>query len=175
VSDQKETWLFGVYDGDTAGWSGTDTSRERAYAEKESGELSKRLEMIVERVKASGSAGMTWRELATETGLHHGQVSGALSNLHRKGLVFITDERRGRCHVYYHQHQAWRFLKRYDSPPMTSRATKQALLEELWEVVEEMVAADVRYGTTISTKVIDVLERLEEHERATTSARSKKR
>lgn len=42
--------------------------------------------------------------------LHHGQVSGALSNLHRKGHVFMLRQKRDRCHPYVH----WSHVEQYD-------------------------------------------------------------
>lgn len=51
-------------------------------------------------VRRAGRQGITWRELAERTGWHHGQASGALSNLHRSGLAVRLAERRHRCGVY---------------------------------------------------------------------------
>jgi hypothetical protein len=51
-------------------------------------------------VARNGKHGITWAELAMQKQLHHGQASGALSNLHRTGRVVRLKERRGRCGVY---------------------------------------------------------------------------
>ena len=59
------------------------------------------LESVLDAVKAQGYHGMTWHELGDWLGLHHGQASGALSNLHKKGLVFVMrDVTRQKCQVY---------------------------------------------------------------------------
>lgn len=84
----------------TSGWSGSDTSRERAINEDRQGITSARQRQILAMVAQSRVSGMTWREIAEQTGWHHGQVSGALSNLHRAGYLMRLTERRDRCAVY---------------------------------------------------------------------------
>lgn len=46
--------------------------------------------------------GLTWRELAEAMGWHHGQASGALSGLHRQGLVarLGSGYKRSHCSAY---------------------------------------------------------------------------
>ena len=51
-------------------------------------------------VARAGTRGITWKELGRELGLHHGQASGALSNLHRSDLIVRLIDRRERCGVY---------------------------------------------------------------------------
>jgi hypothetical protein len=48
---------------------------------------------------------MTWKELAVETGWHHGTASGVLSVLHicKEGAIVRTYTTRNRCKVYVHQ------------------------------------------------------------------------
>jgi DNA-binding MarR family transcriptional regulator len=55
---------------------------------------------VLQVVRRSGAYGRTWREVAHELGLHHGQASGALSNLHRSGTIVRLAHRRDRCSVY---------------------------------------------------------------------------
>lgn len=87
------------YDG-TSGWSGTDTSRERAVSDDSSGRTSARLNMTVQALAGVNSRGMTWKELSDVTGWHHGQASGALTVLHKSGRVVRLLEKRNRCRVY---------------------------------------------------------------------------
>jgi hypothetical protein len=65
----------------TSGWSG-------------------RQNVTLRLINASKTYGMTWKELADETGWHHGQASGVLSVLHKEGLIERLTERRGKCAVY---------------------------------------------------------------------------
>ena len=57
-------------------------------------------EAVRRLVAAAGATGMTVREVAAATGLHHGQASGALSRLHTATRLARLDERRDRCRVY---------------------------------------------------------------------------
>jgi hypothetical protein len=86
----------------TSGHSGTDTSPERARQEDSTGITGLRQRRTLRLVQAAGLGGVTWREVADVTGLHHGQVSGALTNLHHAGHIVRLADRRGRCKVYVH-------------------------------------------------------------------------
>ena len=163
--------LVGAYKHGTAGWAGTDTSRERAFSERDSGELSDRLERVLQMVRNSHGTGLTWKEIASQTHLHHGQVSGALSNLHKQGLVFITKSgKRDRCHVYYHRDCAWAFESsdRIDQPQVSSTKQRQATLEELVHLVEAVFprtlfdgrSLDVHSARELESQIVELLDRL---------------
>jgi hypothetical protein len=87
------------YDG-TSGWSGSDTSRERAEHDDTTGITTQRQRMVMASLERVRSTGLTWKELADFTGWHHGQASGALSTLHKTGHIERLAERRDRCHPY---------------------------------------------------------------------------
>lgn len=84
----------------TSGWSGSEASRERAEREDRDGTTSNRQATVLGFLTSRGAQGATWRELAQVTGWHHGQATGALSALHKGGLVARLHERRERCSVY---------------------------------------------------------------------------
>jgi hypothetical protein len=84
----------------TSGWSGTTTSHDRAVREDTDGTTKGRQNVTLRMINASKTYGMTWKELADETGWHHGQASGVLSVLHKEGLIERLAERRGKCAVY---------------------------------------------------------------------------
>ena len=86
--------------GRSSGWSGSDTSRARAEHDDASGVTSDRQRFVLDLLGQRGPAGLTWRELAETTGMHHGQASGVLSNLHMTDRIARLVEQRGRCHVY---------------------------------------------------------------------------
>lgn len=44
--------------------------------------------------------GLTWAELASHLGIHHGAASGVLSSLHKAGVIVRLSERRSRSMVY---------------------------------------------------------------------------
>lgn len=84
----------------TGGWSGSEASHDRAVAEATDGTLAKRQRQVLAFVAGSGTLGVTWKFVAYSLNLHHGQASGALSNLHKAGLIDRLTERRERCSVY---------------------------------------------------------------------------
>lgn len=87
------------YDG-TSGWSGSDTSRERAITDDRSGKTRLRQSQTLTHLRHNGERGLTWKELSEITNWHHGQASGVLSVLHKAGLIARLKERRNKCAVY---------------------------------------------------------------------------
>jgi DNA-binding MarR family transcriptional regulator len=87
----------------TAGWSGTDTSRERALINLRTGKEYNNQQKALALLKIANVNGLTWKELATETGWHHGTASGVLSVLHQSGAIVRLYQTRNRCKVYIHQ------------------------------------------------------------------------
>lgn len=85
----------------TSGWSGSDTSRERAVTQDKDGTTKNRqtltLRILWEKSKYDG---ITWSELSEATGWHHGTSSGVLSVLHKGGFIVRLRERRNKCAVY---------------------------------------------------------------------------
>jgi hypothetical protein len=84
----------------TSGWAGSDTSRERAEQQDQDGTYTARQRTAMYELLHSLDYGVTWRELALATGLHHGQASGLLSNLHKEGRIVRLTERRNKCAIY---------------------------------------------------------------------------
>lgn len=84
----------------TEGSSGSDASHERAEAEAADGTASARQRLILAELEYAGASGMTWRELGTNLGLHHGQVTGSLSNLHKGQKIARLTVKRDRCSLY---------------------------------------------------------------------------
>jgi len=84
----------------TSGWQGSDASRNRALADDADGSTGNRQQIAMWFLIDARSRGLTWRELGDAQGWHAGQSSGALSNLHKVGLITRLKERRNRCSVY---------------------------------------------------------------------------
>jgi hypothetical protein len=125
----------------TGGHAGTDTSRDRAELEVADGTLAERQQKILDTLEAHGSAGATWNEIGRQLYLHHGQVSGALSNLHSGGHVFMLKERRNRSHPYVHAkfRDRWREDERHDSPRQTRAGDRKRLADDLLALCREGV------------------------------------
>jgi DNA-binding transcriptional regulator GbsR (MarR family) len=86
---------------------------------------------------------MTWAELANATGLHHGQVSGALSKLHEMGFIFQRRDTRNGCHPYVHSDYRHNFLnEEVNDEPVKTRSTA---LREAYEELET-AAHNLCYG-----------------------------
>lgn len=114
------------------------TSTARAIREDDSGKTSKRQKAILDHLFKVGEHGATWHEIADELNLHHGQASGALSTLHKAGLVFsLIGKARNGCQPYVHRHYAGGFFptERADSPVTTKAGRRRASLELLHETV----------------------------------------
>lgn len=89
--------------GDTAGYSGSATSRERAEAEAEDGTAHARQRITLILLREAGETGLTVVDLRETTGWHHGQASGVLSGLHKVGTITRLsgrEYRRDRCEPY---------------------------------------------------------------------------
>jgi len=115
----------------------SSTSTARAIREDSNGTTSKRQRQVLEAVIRAGEQGLTWRELADTLGLHHGQASGALSGLHRAGMVFALRTPRHNCQPYVHGSLRHRFddAERADSPVTTKAGRRRANLEQLADAV----------------------------------------
>ena len=87
----------------TAGWSGTDTSKARAIDNITSGRELNNQQLALRILKSRGTEGVTWKEIAIDTGWHHGTASGVLSVLHQSGAIVRTIKTRNRCKIYVHQ------------------------------------------------------------------------
>jgi hypothetical protein len=84
----------------TSGWSGTDTSKERAVKADKSGETRLRQSQTLMHVRNQEFRGLTWSELSEITNWHHGTSSGALSVLNKAGRLVRLKERRKRSSIY---------------------------------------------------------------------------
>jgi hypothetical protein len=105
------------------------------------------LESVLDAVKGQGYHGMTWHELGDWLGLHHGQASGALSNLHKKGLVFVMrDVTRKKCQVYVTSEykSVVPADKRIDEPAKIKNTIRlQALIQAAEAVIESGTPMDI--------------------------------
>ncbi len=83
----------------TAGHSGTDTSKAQAQDKPLQGRTQA---AVIRKMFLAGERGLTVYELRRLLlpNFHHGQISSALTNLHRAGLICRLAEKRGRAKVY---------------------------------------------------------------------------
>lgn len=102
--------------GQTSGYSGTDTSADRAHREDADGTTGKRQRAALNWLNASEHRGLTVHELGEIMNWHHGQVSAVLSNLHLAGRISRLAETRKGCKVYVrHEHVNGRTTEEHKS------------------------------------------------------------
>jgi len=85
---------------DTSGWSGSETSKARAIAEDSDGTTKGRQLTTIRALAKAGKLGLTWKELASHFGWHHGQATSVLSVLHLENRINRLTEKRSRSAVY---------------------------------------------------------------------------
>ncbi len=132
-------------------------SKERAKREAKDGTRSARHKKVLKHLEWHGPAGATWRELGQELQLHHGQISGALSNMHKHGEVFTLVEQRDRCHPYVHAMFRDRYKpeERFDEPAKTASAQKTEMLSLVKDMLTIAVATEDWSLVFAATQIID--------------------
>lgn len=132
-----------LYNGRSGAVNASDTSRERADEEDAGGTTKARMDAVLAQLKLRRD-GMTWPELAALLKLHHGQISGCLSMMHKGGLVFALRAKRSKCHPYVHS--AYRSLypdnARIDQPMKTKATQEKEALEALLCAVDALLDAN---------------------------------
>lgn len=165
MSDQPD--LFSITDDDalpyagTAGFVSQPASAQRAQSEAQSGEATARARAVLAHLEAHPT-GLTWKELATLMNLHHGQVSGALSNLHKSGHVFMLQTQRNRCHPYCHAKHRVNYppTARIDEPTQTKAGKRKDDLEQLLILVQTAV----KFGRLQDSEIIKHINRMKNEE-----------
>lgn len=125
----------------TSGWSGSDTSRERALRDDTDGTTTQRQADVLALLTERRWAGATYAEVGRYLGWHHGQASGALSVLHKAGRIArLATVRRGRCAVYVMPDDVG---DRSTAPYRPNRARRLTEVPDadLWAEVERREAA----------------------------------
>ena len=85
----------------TAGWSGTETSQDRAMYNLRTGKEYNNQQKALALLKDARANGLTWKELSEHTGMHHGTASGVLSVLHKSYAILRGTRVRNGCKIYY--------------------------------------------------------------------------
>jgi hypothetical protein len=83
-----------------SGWSGSETSRERAEREDAMGITGRRQAEVFALLATHTNKGMTVKEVEEALNIGHGPASSALTHLHRAERVVRLQERRLNQQVY---------------------------------------------------------------------------
>lgn len=84
----------------TSGWSGSESSRDRAREQDSDGTTLNRQNITLDILRERSIWGITWKELSERTGWHHGSASGVLSVLHKENKIIRLKDRRNKCAIY---------------------------------------------------------------------------
>lgn len=147
VAMTEQPDLFNISDDDALTYNGTagavnqPASQQRAKREATSGAATERARLIL-AVLAELPQGATWKQLGAVLGLHHGQVSGALSNLHKSGHVFMLHQQQDKCHLYCHAQFRVNYTtdERIDEPAQTKAGKRNQDIQRLLELIATGVA-----------------------------------
>jgi len=123
----------------SSGWSGSDTSEQRATRADADGTTSRRQQEALRLVRTAGQHGVTWQELAERMGLHHGSASGVLSGLHKAGVITRLTEQRNRCQVYVSPQN----VQGRTEAPYKPNVSARLLVELLSELASDLDAGQV--------------------------------
>lgn len=136
----------------TAGHSGSDTSRERAEHERDTGTLAERARQAITYLDAMGQRGLTVVDLREVTGLHHGQASSVLSVLHKAGKIARLAERRDRCQVYVLPE----YVRDRETVPYTPNRRNR--VEQVKAAVRAVCTYENEHGQGMRMASIDMIE-----------------
>lgn len=114
----------------TTGWSGTDTSYERAIRLSSTGQIGRNQRKIIGYMRERGSLGVTWKDLSGKFGWHHGSASSHLTVLHKSGAIMRLMNRRERCRIYVLPE--YRDGREFDEP--SNNMSKQQVFDMLVEL-----------------------------------------
>lgn len=149
---------------ETGGYVNRPASQERAIREATDGTLSARQQAVLTALIEAGAAGATWRTIGQSLGLHHGQVSGALSNLHKAGVVFMLRRQENRCHPYVAFRYRWAYTddQVWDEPVQTRAGQRKALLDDLHETCA--MAVEWGFPAGMQEAISMIVDRLAQHD-----------
>lgn len=147
------------YNGTEGYARGSETSKERAFREVADGTASKRQVDVLNLLDKTPS-GLTWSEAGRLLGLHHGQISGTLSVLHRAGKIVQLKRKRGNCAPYL----SMRFVEAYHPAEVrfhtspTSAGNRRKALEKVAEAARALAA---NYNLVTQAEMIEALRQLD--------------
>lgn len=115
--------------GGSSGWSGSETSKDRAEQMDKTGSTKSNQSKTLDLLNNAGRSGLTWHELSMLTDWHHGTASGCLSVLHKTNQVARLTIRRGRSSVYVSTHHIYDRETEQHKPNVSSRLLLDILTE----------------------------------------------
>ncbi len=84
----------------SSGHSGSETSAARAKKRDSTGRTARTQTRLLTMLASAARRGVTVAEARDVMTQHHGSISGALSNMHKVGVISRLAETRNGCKVY---------------------------------------------------------------------------
>lgn len=146
------------YDG-SSGWSGSDTSRERAERE-DAGDVSAMREgQAIAFLAKRGTRGATWKDLAEAHGWHHGQASGVLSRLHKAGVISRLVEVDRRCKVYVlPEYQSGRQTEPHGRRSVVRVAVRERQAQRVYSVLRNNTELDILECRHLTRLILEAVQ-----------------
>ncbi len=123
--------------------------------------ITERQRTALQALMYQGKNGATYKDLGSILELHHGQISGVLSNLHGLGLVFVLrNKRKDGCSIYVSHlyRDAFQDTQVIDTPPQNTIKERQKFLEDLLrECLEVRELGNNDYRTEKITTILDLI------------------
>ena len=167
---ENEMQLFTPYRG-TGGYVERPASIERAVREAKDGTLSKRQQDLLKELASAGMEGATWQQLGLRLNMHHGQVSGALSNLHKAGEVFMLRKKFYKSHPYVAKQyrHAYTDEQVFDERVQTQAGKRRALLDELEQTC--LMAIEFDWSASLQGAIKDIVNKLQNNDTRTVTTK----
>lgn len=139
---------YGEGENANSGWSGSDTSEERAKRADLGGLTAERQQRVMRLLATmTHDNGITVAELRAATGWHHGVASSTLSTLHKAGRIARLAEKRNRCHPYVLPDQ----VNGRDTQPQGTNQ-RERLLEDCYALLQGLDPHALRFFTEVDRR-----------------------
>jgi hypothetical protein len=122
---------------------------------------------LLSNLDLAGVQGATWKTIGQILNLHHGQVSGALSNLHKAGEYSCCVQSTALPCVCVAALQHWAYTDEqvFDTPATTRAGERTALLNDLYATCQ--TANEVGWSAGMQHAVTTIVNMIAAHDRTT--------
>lgn len=131
----------------TSGWSGGETSRERADELDTSGKTESYQRDALQYLLEAGRQGLTYTELNVLLGCRTQTGAAVLSILHKEGLVTRLSARRSRCQIYVLPEYV-EGREQVPHRPHSNRAKVEALQARVAELEAQLAEWEEAFGVS---------------------------
>lgn len=138
----------------TSGWSGSEASRNRAVENDANGITAARQRDVFLLLRSKGENGLTWNEAGKLLGIHHGTVSAALSNLHRRKLICRLTATRNRSSIYV----CPEFVNGRETSSHKPNVSSRRMVDVLRLIADDLRQGDIDSATKLVSEALAIYE-----------------